>query len=436
MREKRPDTNRYRLTLTVSLVLAAITGVTVLLALAYASDRLASAYRDTARAQLLAMARTFAGGFDAGALGDPTGLNRRLETLSRMNPGLANAAIYVRGQRSGQEPVASAGGAAPRADRQDLRLLSSGRFDYRDEQRADKHYGVVSFPLRQSGGGGASVAVMSLSLDMRRLDSALSVQRGIGLAAAIGIAALLAAITNLLLGALVVRPVRQMWLATHRIARGKRGIRLGWRRADEIGTLARAFDEMAQRLDESQDRLESLAYEDPLTGLANLRAFESRLTGELGRAARERSSVTLVALDIDRFKQTNDEHGHAVGDEALRILADRIVAETRPNDVCARLGGDEFVLALPQVDAQFALGVVERLRTSLATASVGPAGEGVAFSAGVAEFPRNSKDQAMLLRIADIALYAAKADGRGGTGVHDGQRVRVVAGGPAPASHA
>lgn len=109
---------------------------------------------------------------------------------------------------------------------------------------------------------------------------------------------------------------------------------------------------------------------------------------------------------------------------------------TRPTDICARLGGDEFVLALPRADADFALGVIGRLRASLSTASFGPAGDGVAFSAGVAEFPRDSRDQAVLVRTADAALYAAKADGRDRTAVRDGEAVRIVTGGRgAPASH-
>lgn len=251
------------------------------------------------------MAQTFAGEFDSGALADPGGLDRRLGTLSRLNPDLADAAIYVRGQRPGERPVASAGGTAPRAERRDLRPISGGRFDYRDERRGHVHRGELSFPLRASRGTGTSVAVMRLSLDMQRLDFALSVQRGLGVAAAIAIAVLLAAVTNLLLGLLVVRPLRQMWLATHRIARGKRGIRLGWRRADEIGVLARAFDEMARRLDESQDSLESLASEDPLTGLANIRA-SSRASPESwpGRLASATASPSWLSTSTTSRRRT------------------------------------------------------------------------------------------------------------------------------------
>src|SRR3954447_21335260 len=157
---------------------------------------------------------------------------------------------------------------------------------------------------------------------------------------------------------------------------------------------------------------EALAHEDSLTGLPNKRAFDDRLETELRRAAREYYPVALVALDLDRFKQINDSWGHAVGDEALVKLAQHIEAELRAGDICGRVGGDEFMLALVRADAHSAERVLGRLRRALENVTVGPAGERLAFSAGIAEFPRHASGQEQLLECADSALYWGKANGR------------------------
>src|SRR3954463_4543146 len=179
--------------------------------------------------------------------------------------------------------------------------------------------------------------------------------------------------------------------------------RLGLRRSTRIE--ARMAGERAA--------FEGLAHEDPLTGLPNKRAFDDRLETELRRAAREYYPVALVVLDLDRFKQINDTWGHPVGDEALVKLAQHIEAELRAGDICGRVGGDEFVLALVRADAHSAERVLGRLRSALEAVTVGPAGERLAFSAGIAEFPRHASTRETLLECADSALYWGKANGRG-----------------------
>jgi diguanylate cyclase (GGDEF)-like protein/putative nucleotidyltransferase with HDIG domain len=167
------------------------------------------------------------------------------------------------------------------------------------------------------------------------------------------------------------------------------------------------------RMAAERAQFEALAHEDSLTGLPNKRAFDDRLDTELRRAAREYYPVALVALDLDRFKQINDTWGHPVGDEALVKLAQHIEAELRAGDICGRVGGDEFVLALVRADAHSAERVLGRLRRALEAVTVGPAGERLGFSAGIAEFPRHSSARDALLRCADSALYWGKANGRG-----------------------
>jgi diguanylate cyclase (GGDEF)-like protein len=175
----------------------------------------------------------------------------------------------------------------------------------------------------------------------------------------------------------------------------------------------RRMARIQRRMAEDRAQFEALAHEDPLTGLPNKRAIDDRLDTELRRAAREYYPVAVVVLDLDRFKQINDTWGHAVGDEALLKLAQHLEAELRAGDMCGRIGGDEFVLALVRADAQSADRVVSRLRAALESVTVGPAGERLGFSAGIAEFPRHAADREQLLHCADTALYWGKANGRG-----------------------
>src|SRR3954465_14922237 len=184
--------------------------------------------------------------------------------------------------------------------------------------------------------------------------------------------------------------------------------RLGVRRMKRVE--ARMAAERAQ--------FEALAHEDHLTGLPNKRAFDDRLETELRRAAREYYPVALVVLDLDRFKQINDTWGHPVGDEALVRLAQHVEAELRAGDICGRVGGDEFVLALVRADAHSAERVLGRLRQALEDVTVGPAGERLAFSAGIPEFPRHAAERDQLVRCADAALYWGKAYGRGRAAIY------------------
>jgi diguanylate cyclase (GGDEF)-like protein len=176
---------------------------------------------------------------------------------------------------------------------------------------------------------------------------------------------------------------------------------------------ARPVEQMKRRLAAERAQFEALAHEDPLTGLPNKRAFHDRLDTELRRAAREYYPVAVVVMDLDRFKQINDTWGHAVGDEALVKLAQHIGAELRAGDFAGRMGGDEFTLALVRADAHSAERVVNRLRNALDRITVGPAGEKLGFSAGIAEFPRHARSRNDLLQCADAALYWGKHEGRG-----------------------
>jgi diguanylate cyclase (GGDEF)-like protein len=156
-------------------------------------------------------------------------------------------------------------------------------------------------------------------------------------------------------------------------------------------------------LESSQQRAIDLAHTDPLTGLANRRAFDRALEDSRG-------PVAVVMADIDLLKAINDELGHAAGDEALRATAQAITSAIRPGDLAARVGGDEFAVLLPGTSSSVALEVGERIRH--AVRQVGdPSGRPLSASIGVAAGV--ASESAQLLLGADAALYSAKASREG-----------------------
>jgi len=158
-------------------------------------------------------------------------------------------------------------------------------------------------------------------------------------------------------------------------------------------------------------QIQQQALTDALTGCFNRRSFEMQLDKDLMMAKRLRQPLSLIMLDLDRFKHLNDSAGHDAGDEALRQLAACFREELRGVDTAARFGGDEFALILPQAFANGALIVADRLRARIERINI-PGFGNVTASLGIATFPGNAATRADLLRAADKALYAAKRDGR------------------------
>jgi diguanylate cyclase (GGDEF)-like protein len=177
---------------------------------------------------------------------------------------------------------------------------------------------------------------------------------------------------------------------------------------DELTLLARSFQSMHARLAEQIGS-------DPLTGCMNRRSLEARLRSDLRQARRRGSSVAVVALDLDRFKEINDSRGHPVGDIVLQQLAGIMKVTARDTDSVARFGGDEFVIILPDTGWQGALTFAERLRRCVDDYKFGPPDATVAttISVGVALGRGTDATSAdALLKEADAALYKAKTAGR------------------------
>jgi diguanylate cyclase (GGDEF)-like protein len=177
---------------------------------------------------------------------------------------------------------------------------------------------------------------------------------------------------------------------------------------DELTLLARSFQAMHVRLAEQIGS-------DPLTGCMNRRSLETRLRSDLRQARRRGSSVAVVAVDLDQFKEINDSRGHPVGDIVLQQLAGIMKVTARDTDSVARFGGDEFVIILPDTGWQGALTFAERLRRCVDDYTFGPPDGPVSttISVGVALGRGTDATSAdALLKEADAALYKAKAAGR------------------------
>lgn len=167
----------------------------------------------------------------------------------------------------------------------------------------------------------------------------------------------------------------------------------------------------------AEKKLEELSITDPLTGLNNRRHFEKVLEERFEEATRHGSPVSLIYIDIDKFKVFNDTNGHPAGDTLLKAVA-KIIKDTasRKYTISARLGGEEFVIFLPRIDKAGAMIVAERLRSTIQNTKFEhgekqPFGF-VSISVGVAEYPSDCSTKEDLIRISDEALYFSKENGR------------------------
>ncbi len=190
---------------------------------------------------------------------------------------------------------------------------------------------------------------------------------------------------------------------------------LQWRNFVQIHTQQQRLEAQQQLLEQQNARLSYLAEHDPLSGLLNRRAFGEIVAHELLRAERNQQPLCLLMLDLDHFKQINDQHGHPLGDRVIRQTATLLASQVRASDSLARIGGEEFVLLLPECDLQQGLQIAELLRQSVEqqlrqfdglelalTVSIGlvavPVGQACSYE--------------RLYAASDRALYQAKHNGR------------------------
>ena len=186
----------------------------------------------------------------------------------------------------------------------------------------------------------------------------------------------------------------------------------GWQLA--AGEWALSLEDVTSRR-AIERRAEALAHQDVLTGLANRRVFGELLAAALAQSERSGKSVAVLCLDLDRFKSVNDTLGHAFGDTLLRTVAERIRSVVRQSDTIARLGGDEFAILQAGVGQPGAAAALAQRLVDLIGRSYVLDGQlvNIGVSVGLALGPNHGVDPDQLLRNADLALYEAKAGGRG-----------------------
>ncbi|AXF10241.1 deoxyuridine 5'-triphosphate nucleotidohydrolase [Paraburkholderia graminis] len=231
----------------------------------------------------------------------------------------------------------------------------------------------------------------------------------------------LAVLLAILFARALTKPLHILaYAATHLFAEHAMGT-LPLKRTDEIGVLARCFDRLRREIRSQMDALHvkqrelvHLATHDVLTGLPNRMLFMEKLERAIQDATRRREGLAVLFVDLDRFKQINDQFGHAVGDKVLVAVALRLKQVLHSADVVARLGGDEFIVLIegPR-SAEAAPGIASRIMNTL-NEEIVMDGQGmtVGASIGISQFPDDSGTAEELLLNADAAMYAAKSGGR------------------------
>lgn len=222
-------------------------------------------------------------------------------------------------------------------------------------------------------------------------------------------------LASLLVARGLLQPILRLSEAAKHISAGELDVSLPVRGNDEMADLTRAFNEMALRVRESQQTLESLAITDGLTGLYNRRHFEDTFDKELRRCEREGRTSSLLLLDVDHFKRYNDRWGHTQGDAELKRVASALKEAIRATDSAFRYGGEELAVLLHSCPKEQAATVAEKIRQAVRAPSFKPGaleGRTTTVSIGVSTYPEDGQGVRALVDAADTALYRAKAQGR------------------------
>jgi diguanylate cyclase (GGDEF)-like protein len=217
----------------------------------------------------------------------------------------------------------------------------------------------------------------------------------------------------------ITRPLETLAGAAARIELGDYVAPVDVRRADEIGVLASSLNHMRSGIAERESRILKLAYEDPLTDLANRSRFSNELARAIDAAMQGRDKLSILMMDLDRFKYVNDTLGHGVGDHVLREVSRRLGSTVLDADCIARLGGDEFAILLKCGSDANCSDTARRIIKALESPILyedQPLDVGT--SIGIAHHPEHGRDAQTLVRNADIAMYAAKRS-KSGFAIYD-----------------
>jgi len=216
-------------------------------------------------------------------------------------------------------------------------------------------------------------------------------------------------IGSLVLARRITHPLAELTQFAKRVRDGDYTGRIELKRGDEVGALAVSFNHMLEGIAAREGEVMRLAYADTLTGLPNRAMFNDRLSQAVKLYRRTKAPVSVLVMDLDRFKYINDTLGHEAGDVVLEEVAKRLRNTVRDSDTVARLGGDEFGILLTTGGSDRAL-VVARMIDAVLEEPIEIHGQhvDVGSSIGVAECPAHGEEAGVLLRRADIAMYEAK----------------------------
>jgi diguanylate cyclase (GGDEF)-like protein len=226
------------------------------------------------------------------------------------------------------------------------------------------------------------------------------------------IGTILAALASVLMARRITQPLRVLADTAGRLERGDYKGQIEFKRADEIGALATAFDSMRDGIAKREHEISRLAYWDTLTNLPNRAQFVRLLEESIEAAKGHQQSVFVLMMDLDRFKHVNDVMGHNFGDALLRKVAERLqsqVAEAHSAGQVARLGGDEFVVLLPSTTLERAVSVANAILHVLEQPlSLEDQTVDIGAGLGIAGYPVHADDAESLLSMAEVAMYSAK----------------------------
>jgi len=218
-----------------------------------------------------------------------------------------------------------------------------------------------------------------------------------------------------LLGRQVTSPMQKLRKASFDISMGHYGKALNVKTGiQDIQQLAQTLESMRYELVKKNNELEYSAMHDSLTGLPNRLLLRHRVDRALSGSDRHHSTMALLMIDLDRFKEINDTLGHLTGDEVLKIAAERLQSCVRQSDTAARLGGDEFAVILPDISSEDAIKIAQKVSDRLQEhLTIADNKLQVGASIGVALYPEHGKTFEDILHCADVAMYASKSDRRG-----------------------
>lgn len=273
-----------------------------------------------------------------------------------------------------------------------------------------QEYETRILPLQQQEGVRV-VAVLQQSLQtalepFNRLRSTLL---------ALALASLLASVCgSILIGRGLIKPINRLASVARRMRDGDYTQAIDVQQRDEIGELASSFNHMKDAISTREEQILRLAYEDTLTALPNRALFNDRLDQAMRATDRSGLPVTILLMDLDRFKYVNDMLGHQTGDLVLREVASRVCGVLRKSDTVARLGGDEFAVLLPMAGVEQAKEIVAKILGALEIPiTINEQPLDVRTSIGIATYPDHGHDARSIIGHADVAMYVAK---RGNTG--------------------